>query len=45
LAIIDVDHSEPGNPVLIDSPRTEHKLTARVHELPWFPAEKNTNLD
>jgi aminomethyltransferase len=45
LAIIDVDHSEPGNPVLIESPRTEHKLTARVHELPWFPAEKNTNLD
>ena len=45
LAIIDVDHSEPGNPVSIESPRTEHKLTARVHELPWFPAEKNTNLD
>ena len=30
-------------PLIIKSPKAH--LNAQVHELPWFPAEKSTNLD
>jgi aminomethyltransferase len=43
LAIIDIKFSEPGTPLVIESPKAH--LNAQVHELPWFPAEKSTNLD
>ena len=43
LAIIDIDFVEPGTPLVIESPKAH--LNAQVHELPWFPAEKSTNLD
>ena len=43
LAIIDIKFSEPGTSLVIESPNAH--LNAQVHELPWFPAEKSTNLD
>ena len=43
LAIINIDYTEPGTPLIIESPKAH--LNAQVHELPWFPAEKSTNLD
>ena len=43
LAIIDINFVEPGTPLVIESPKAH--LNAQVHELPWFPAEKSTNLD
>ena len=43
LAIIDIKFTEPGTPLVIESPKAH--LNAQVHELPWFPAEKSTNLD
>jgi len=35
--------TEPGTSLVIESPKAH--LNAQVHELPWFPAEKSTNLD
>ena len=43
LAIIKADSAVPGTPLIIESPKAH--LNAQVHELPWFPAEKSTNLD
>ena len=43
LAIIDMKFTEPGTSLVIESPKAH--LNAQVHELPWFPAEKSTNLD
>ena len=43
LAIIDMKFTEPGTSLVIESPNAH--LNAQVHELPWFPAEKSTNLD
>ena len=43
LAIIDMKYTEPGTSLVIESPKAH--LNAQVHELPWFPAEKSTNLD
>ena len=43
LAIIDIKFTEPGTPLVIESPKAH--LNGQVHELPWFPAEKSTNLD
>jgi hypothetical protein len=43
LAIVDIDYSEPGTVMTIESPNAH--LNATVYEMPWFPAEKNTNLD
>ena len=43
LAIIDINFIEPGTPLVIESPKAH--LNAQVHELPWFSAEKSTNLD
>ena len=42
LAIVDVNASEEGNQVIIESP--ELRYNAIVVKLPWFPAEKDTNL-
>ena len=42
LAIIDSHATEEGNKVIIESP--ELKYNAIVAKLPWFPAEKDTNL-
>ena len=42
LAIVDSPATEEGNKVIIESP--EHKYNAIVAKLPWFPAEKDTNL-
>ena len=43
LAIIDIKYTEPETALIIESPRAH--LKAQVHALPWFPAEKSTNLD
>ena len=40
---IDINFIEPGTPIVIESPKAH--LNAQVHQLPWFPAEKITNLD
>jgi aminomethyltransferase len=42
LAIVDSHATEEGNKVIIESP--ELKYNAIVAKLPWFPAEKDTNL-
>ena len=42
LAIVDVKASEDGNQVIIESP--ELRYNAIVVKLPWFSAEKDTNL-
>ena len=42
LAILDSHATEEGNKVIIESP--ELKYNAIVAKLPWFPAEKDTNL-
>ena len=42
LAIVDTSASEEGNQLLIDSPLI--KYNAVICKLPWFPAEKDTNL-
>ena len=42
LAIVDSHATEEGNKVIIESP--ELKYNAIVSKLPWFPAEKDTNL-
>ena len=43
LAIVEIDYSEPGTVMTLESPNAH--LNATVCEMPWFPAEKNTNLD
>ena len=44
LAIIDINLAQFLEHLLvIESPKAH--LNAQVHELPWFPAEKSTNLD
>ena len=43
LAIIDINYTEPGTALIIESPKAH--LNAQVHALPWFSAEKSTNLD
>ena len=43
LAIIDINYTEPETALIIESPKAH--LNAQVHALPWFPAEKSTNLD
>ena len=42
LAIVDTSSSEEGNKLIIDSPLI--KYNAVISKLPWFPAEKETNL-
>lgn len=42
LAIVDTPSSEEGNKLIIDSPLI--KYNAVISKLPWFPAEKDTNL-
>ena len=42
LAIVDSHATKEGNKVIIESP--ELKYNAIVAKLPWFPAEKDTNL-
>jgi len=42
LAIVDTPSSEEGNKLIIDSPQI--KYNAVISKLPWFPAEKDTNL-
>ena len=42
LAIVDTSSSEEGNKLIIDSPLI--KYNAVISKLPWFPAEKDTNL-
>ena len=42
LAIVDTPSSEEGNQLIIDSPLI--KYNAVICKLPWFPAEKDTNL-
>lgn len=42
LAIVDTLSSEEGNKLIIDSPLI--KYNAVISKLPWFPAEKDTNL-
>ena len=42
LAIVDTPYSEEGNKLIIDSPLI--KYNAVISKLPWFPAEKDTNL-
>ena len=42
LAIVDSHATEEGNKVIIESP--ELKYNAIIAKLPWFPAEKDTNL-
>ena len=42
LAIVDTSASEEGNQLIIDSPLI--KYNAVISKLPWFPAEKDTNL-
>ena len=42
LAIVDIEFSDPETKLNIKSPNGV--LTAKVHQMPWFPAEKNTNL-
>ena len=42
LAIVDTSSSEEGNQLIIDSPLI--KYNAVISKLPWFPAEKDTNL-
>ncbi len=43
LAIIDINFSEPGTSLIVESPNAH--LNATVCKMPWFPAEKNKNLD
>mgnify|MGYP000089736599 FL=1 len=43
IAIVDIAYSEPGSEMTLESPNAH--LNATVCEMPWFPAEKNTNLD
>ena len=42
LAIVDTSSSEEGDQLIIDSPLL--KYNAVISKLPWFPAEKDTNL-
>jgi aminomethyltransferase len=42
LAIVDSSATEEGNQVIVESPQI--KYNAIVAKLPWFPAEKDTNL-
>ena len=42
LAIVDSSATEEGNQVIVESPQTTYN--AIVAKLPWFPAEKDTNL-
>ena len=43
IAIVDIAYSEPGSKMTLESPNAH--LNATVCKMPWFPAEKNTNLD
>jgi len=43
IAIVDIAYSEPGSEMTLESPNAH--LNATVCKMPWFPAEKNTNLD
>jgi len=43
LAILAIDYVDPGTSIVIESPNAH--LNAKVHQLPWFPAEKSNNLD
>ena len=43
LAILDIDFTSEGTEVLAVTPYGD--LNAKVVKLPWYKAEKNTNLD
>ncbi len=43
LAIVDIDFSEEGTEIIVESPNGNHP--AKIVKLPWFNADKETHLD
>ena len=43
LAIVDIDFSEEGTEIIVESPNGNYP--AKVVKLPWFNADKETHLD